>query len=474
MNSKEILELVKGHKSLQEHKDFWEFLHDSYKGGEDYLKGGYLSKHSKEPQTNYKKRCEASSYANFVAPVVDTYADYIFSSNIKREITVPETYNKLLDNINNNFDLKESTASEVMRELGVWTMVYGRMLAIIDTPIFEGELSLQQSIDEEIQPYVTMYQPTSIVNWTMTPPGMGPRKLLSLVLFEGDEGKERFYKIWTNDAWLLVSVEGSKVKHVADGENKLGYIPYVNITYKSGFSEDFDDGESLVSDISKLSQRIYNLDSNALEITEHTTFPILALPVRDGESNDHLIGVGNAIPIDPDAPNSLPQWIAPPTNNLDAIQSWRKQSVEDIQELSFMIGSVSGSSQSGLALETRQQSLHSTLGALAIKLQKAETKMYMIMFDYLNIEAEVDIAYPTSFAVRDLSTDLDSAIKAKSIIKSNTFAQKLDNALAHKVLSKLASDDTLTQEDKDAIIDELGNSQENDITNIIGNINNQG
>jgi len=482
MSSQEqyIRKLINGNASGSD-KDFWEFLHDSYKGGKDYVDGDYLVRHSREPKTKYKNRQELASYTNFVAPVVDLYTSYIYSGNITRDIKVPDLYNSVVDKMKNNIDQKNSTINEFMQKYARWSMVYGRMVAIVDSPNFQDPVSLQQMEQESLTPYVSLYPPTSVVNWVLTSPGQGPRRLKVLVLFEGDDDstKESFYKIWTEDQWLLVARVGksnnSKIRIVDQGLNTLGKIPAISLTYKDGFGSDFDDGESLISDISFLAKRIYNLDSNAIEIIEHSAFPILEIPYREGDDKDLEIGVGNALPYDPNHPEARAAWLEPPHTSLAEILAWRNQVVEDIRAIAHTLGVSTEAStpESGVALEARMVALHSTLGAMSKKLEKAETMIFTLIARYLGIEhlTQINISYPKSFAVRDLSSDLDSVLKAQSIVKSPTYEKLIQKSVANKVLSKVSSDSVISQEDSDAINSEIqAGTQSGSVDSIINSL----
>lgn len=451
---KELTKLLEGSADYKENKDFWEFLHDSYKGGKAYKEGDSLIKHSRETKSNYKRRKDLSSYTNVVAPVVDVYTSYLYSNPINRKFDVPQTYDEVLKTINKNVNLNDDSIDEFMQKVSRWTMVYGRILVIVDAPNFEGVISLQAAIDNGLLPYATIYPPTSVLNWKLSRPGSGKRHLEMLLLKEGDDDTtgEEYYKLWTTTEWFLISKNKGELKLIDNGVNKLNTIPAVSITYKDGFSDDLGDGESLIGDISYLAKRIYNLDSNAYEIIEQSAYPILEIPYRAGDSEDITIGVGNALPYDINHPEARAAWLEPPHTSLNEILQWRNQVFIDVQTLSHTLGaSVDKTSESGVALEARLMSLHSTLGAMAVKLQKAEERIYNLIFSYLGIPSGAEVIYPKSFSVRDLSSDLDNAIKAKMLINSPTFNEKVEESMAIKTLSKISGDENISQADRDAI-----------------------
>jgi len=471
-----IRNLLKGHTDFNDSKDFWEFLYDSYTGGHEYINGDYLTKHTRETKDNYEKRQKNAAYTNFCSPVIDLYTSYIFSGEIQRTIEVPSTYDAVVSQIEENFS-NGLSQHEFMQQVARFTFVYGRMLVIVDAPSFEGEATLERLMNEDLTPYTTMYQPTSVINWRLSRPSGKRRELEMLVLYEGDDdiSKEKFYKIWTKTDWMLISASGrdnSNIVLVDSGINTIGKIPAIPITYKDGFSDDLDDGESLISDISYIAKKIYNLDSNAQEIIEHSAYPILEIPYREGDGKELNIGVGNALPYDINHPEARAAWIEPPHTSLNEILQWRNQGVQDILAISNTLGaSMEKQAESGVALEARMQSLHSTLGAMAKKLQKAEINIVDLLMQYVGVESTVAIKYPTSFSVRDLSSDLDIAIKSLSVVQSPTFKEKVQEEIAIKVLTSISGDDNITQEEKTAIGEELAGSTDN-ATKILNDLNN--
>jgi len=472
-----IRKLLKGAKDYNENKEFWEFLHDSYKGGKDYKEGDYLKKHAREDKDSFRSRKEAAAYTNFVSPIVDLYTSYIFSKDVKREIKVPSTYDNAITKINEGINLNGDSITEFSSNLARWTLVYGRMLAIVDAPQFEGDKSIQYIMDNGLLPYISMYQPTSVINWKLSAPGLGKRELELLVLFEGEQESDdrewKFYKIWTKEEWILIKVKGrnnAKVEIVAQGINKIGGIPAVQLTFKDGFENDLADGQSLISDISYMSKTVYDLDSNINEIVEHSAFPLLEIPYTEGDDTVKEIGTGNAITYDANNPQARSTYIEPSNSSMAAIHNWRNQLIEDIRQMAHMIGaSVEKQAESGIALEARQQALHSTLGSMSKKLQKAEIMLYKIILKYFNIDGEVNITYPKTFAIKSLSNDIDNVIKAKTVVNSPTFTDKVENSIAIKTIASLDGEENITQEDKAKIESEI-KSEGNSVTNLLAGV----
>jgi len=462
---KKLEAILKGNASYRENKENWEFLYDSYVGGLQFADGEYLSKHTNETESDFNDRKKLSAYTNFVEPLVRLYSSYIFKSDIRRDVNGGAVYSTAIEEIKNDFNLEDMDSNDFMETLSKMTMVFGRMIVVVDVPFFEGTKSLEQSINDNTLPYCKMYPPTSVVNFKLSPPGLGKRELEMLVLKEGegDDDETEYFKIWTKQDWMLISKtkdkknKKSKLAIVKTGENRIGKIPAINIVYKSDMSADFDSGISFIEDISVLSKKIYNLDSAAYEIVERVGFPMLQGPATPGDSSDVTIGTGNVLLYDAMSGNGAKfEYLEPINTSLREILYWRNQVEQDIRNISHTVGvSMEKEAESGAALEARLQGLHSNLGSMSKKLEKTEKSIYDLIGLYLNTNLDLKIVYPKTFNIRDLSLDIDNAIKAKSFLDTPFFNEQLEETMTVKVLSNIQTDDSLSDDDKERMRTEI-------------------
>ena len=98
-----IMDLIEQpHRTYKRNVGFWNFLMDSYEGGQDYIgeyidashkvyAGGqevkiaqqtHLFKYKKERTDDFKQRVNMSYYYNFCAPIVDIYTNHLFKNPI--------------------------------------------------------------------------------------------------------------------------------------------------------------------------------------------------------------------------------------------------------------------------------------------------------------------------------------------------------------------------------------------------------
>jgi len=443
--------------ALSKHKDVIgaeesiELYRRSYVGGSEYRDGEYLIRHSKENKRDFERRVKEAVYTNYSAPIVDIMNSYLFRERPQRSFGAGADSNPSLTAFIEDADSRGRSFASMMRETSRWSSTLGHMGVVVDKPISDAAITRADELNMGVRPYMTLYSPEHIINWGFVLDYMGPPELRFLVLREQELDEDvNVFRIWFKDSWEMWAVK-EKTQHqmkdadpelIAEGVNPLGMIPFVLVPNKDSFDE--MSGVSDLTDIAEINRYIYRLDSAAMEIIERTAFPFLEVPIDPltGNNNkDVVVGTGNVLERDVADPTGH-RWLEPSHSSLQRILEWRTQAVGDIKEIAKM-GTASSTSRqgaaafSGAALDIKFQQLNAVLAAKATTMEHAEVAIMSLAARWENVPSDVSVRYPRKFGIRDVSADLDTAIRSKEIILSPAYDKLIQKSIASRSLSDL-------------------------------------
>jgi len=414
------------------------FYRRSYEGGEAYREGGYLVRRELESEEHYERRCEHATYANYCAPVIDTYTDYLMGGNIHRDwgslAGMPALESWLED-----ADGDGRSYHEVMTQVARTMMIEGWCAVVVDRPAMQARTRAEE-LALGIRPYLVVYSSLDVVDIRYVREGW-QRVLDSVTLLEAPPedappGSEA-YRIWYRDRWeLWLQRPGAEEAELLDeGTHPLGVVPVVIARNRDDIGRT---GRSDLKDIAELNRRIYQIDADIDEVRAMTAFPFLAVPERtDDEGNIIVIGAGNALPYDPETPQAKPEYIEPAHTSISVMLQERQQVVEDIQRLSRLGGDIVGSyrqAESGYALELRFQSLNALLRPKGRVMERVENRVMDLFARWEGREWDGEIKYPDHYGIRDVTSYLDNAARALAIAPSQTLRRELGVRAATRLL----------------------------------------
>lgn len=408
------------------------FYRRSYLGGDAYRDGRYLIRRPLESEERYEERCEAASYANYCAPIVDAYTDYLMGANIHRDFG-SLTNSPLLESFLEDADGKGRSYHQVMTEAARSASIEGWCVLVVDMPK-ERALTQAEAMAKGLRPYIALYSSVDVGRLDYERQGWRSvlvRAVLIEPAPEDDPVGTEYYRVWYPDRWeLWVRRPGGTPEIVDTGDNPLGELPVVVVRNRDGVSD--------LRAIAELNRRIYQIDADIDEVRAMTAFPFLAVPERqDDEGNIIVVGAGNAMPFDPEQPQAVPRYIEPTHTSIAVMLEERKQIVEDIQRLSRLGGDIVGGykqAESGVALEIRFQQLNSLLRAKGRNMEQAEQQIMHLFARWLGTEFDGQITYPDQYGIRDVSAYLDNAAKAQTLVQSAAFRRALALRVASRVL----------------------------------------
>jgi len=471
-----VKELVENpHVIWQNNINYWNFLLNSYEGGRAYTKAEVqnqttkgsgvikvsvngkalenttstnLFQHKKELDADYQNRLIQSYYYNYCAPIVDIYTNHLFKQPII------ETFGNIegtLELRNNNIDRMDNSIQEFRINACSLAQIYGHCFALVDMPPAGGEVNLEQRMVNDQFPYITLYHPQSVLNWSLDRFG----RLNWIILSETVDGNQDFasanknqgcttsYRVWTKTDWYLYDSDFALIE---TGGHALGIVPIVTVYNKPSKKVRNMLGISEIADIAFIARDIYNSLSELKQILRDQTFAFLALQGDSTEYDELSLGIGKGL-LYPRETNA-PQYISPPAENAEVYFKHIDRQIEKMFQLAKLeAGSVapegeSAGSQSGVSKKWDFNQTNSTLSQKASHMQDAENKIWNLFAKWEG-EKEFDgsISYPNEFSMQSLMDDLVEAQELMKVNVGKKANQEVKKAIVKKKFPRISDED---------------------------------
>lgn len=436
------MELFKRNGHMAEMLATLEFFEYSYAGGKEYVEQGYLQKHERETLEAFRRRCAESVFVNFCAPIVDLYNAHLFRAKVSRDFGLIGM-NKLFERFAADADFEGNDYETCIKGIVERGSVYGIFGVIVDKPALAAA-SLAEELANDVRPYLAMYEPEDIWDFKFQRVGGGRPQLIELTLAEDDDQ----IRVWKPDVVELWEQKAgdTEPKFLSSVPNSLGEIPFV--LHKNRASFDKFESTSDVADIAYINRRIYQLDSAAFEIIEGAAFPLIEIPADSipqgsgkpdafGEHpTDIEIGTGNGV-VRQAGDSVGHRYIEPTHTSLSLMLQWRDALIADLHQVAraaHTTAKADKSAQSGVALEIEFQQLNALLCDKGQSAATTETRILRLVAKWLGVEFDGSVEYAENFGVRDLAHDIETAIAAKSVVASPTFAAEMGKEIARRML----------------------------------------
>lgn len=474
-----IEEMVKSpHPVYVGNFNYWQFLLDSYEGGVDYCNGmipgktgasslkdfvvrifvngqeqkqptasGNLFQHPKERLEDYQDRLRMSYYYNFCAPVVDIYANHLFKDSVIEEFKAIED---TVDQVRENIDLKGSSIEEFRRELATNCQIYGHCFVIVDSPKTPSGavVTRKDQIDQRAFPYVTIYAPHCIINWTLDVFG-SPYWVLLREYVESNVDPQAFnkskikdwnYKLWTRDGWARYDRE---YKLIDQGTHPVGEVPIVCVYDKKSLKEVSFLGIATLADIAFVSRDIYNSCSELKQILRDQTFAFLAINGTATEYDELSVGTMKGL-LYPEGRN-VPQYVSPPADNATTYFTHIDRQVRKIYQLAKLEGGSAhqeqtAEAQTGVSKAWDFNETNAALAKKALNLEDGERKIWQMFAKWEGKKFDGRIQYPNEFSMSSLMDDLQEAEKSARLALGETFDLEVRKAIHKKKFPRAAEE----------------------------------
>lgn len=407
----QIADITSGNDLYNRYRNRWQFLLESYLGGEEYRRGNHLTRYVNETEYEYQQRLNSTHLDNHCASVVSVYNSFMFREEPKRDFSAWGTRADVEDFLR-DCDYDDRDLNAFMKDVSTWSSVFGHCWILMTKPNI-GAVTAADEIAAGVRPYVNLITPLVMLDWSYTRSNNGRYTLDYLKYIEDTNSSIQTIKEWTPD-WIrtvVVDLEARTMQDETWEENGLGMIPAVLAYNRRSSVKGI--GISDISDIADAQKSIYNCNSEIEQSIRLDSHPSL---VKTPET-DAGIGAGSIIHM----PDNLDPGLRPfalefSGAEVSSIINSIQHTVEIIDKMANTGGvrATESRTMSGVALETEFQLLNSKLSEKADALELAEEKLWNLFALYQGLAGEPEVEYPGSFNIRDNQGEMDQLVKAKN------------------------------------------------------------
>ncbi len=394
-------------------RDRWQFLMESYVGGDEYRSGNYLTRYQLETAGEYQARLANTPLDNHCQSVIQTYISFLFRKQPDRDMDQwsgpgHEDVKQFLDDC----DREGRDLDSFMKQVSIWASVFGHAWIVMTKPNL-GLVTQAQETELGVRPYVNLLTPLVVSDWKWERHSNGEYRLNYFKYVEEVISNITVVKEWTPETittWVLDDdLKEGRIENVEI--NMLGRIPVVLVYNQRSITRDM--GISDINDIADIQRQIYNLTSENEQAIRLNGHPSLVVPPTAQLGS----GAGAIIQLqDGSDPGLNPYYLESGSSNIASIHASMDKLIAAIDRISFTGGvrATVTKSQSGVAMETEFQLLNAKLSEKADQLELAEEQLWRLFAIYQNKTWSGEIKYADSFNIRDDQREYAQLGQAKS------------------------------------------------------------
>jgi len=392
----------------------WQFLLDSYQGGLDYRNGAYLQRYTLETDTEYSQRLANTPLDNQCKSLISLYISFLFRTCPEREFEGLDFY-PAVDAVLEDADLDGRSLDAFMKDVAIWSSVFGHVWICVAKPNV-GAVTRADEMALNVRPYLGVYTPLSVIDWTWEQQPNGAYALSYIKLIEEINDTFSVVKEWTRDTITSTKINVTKKMAVESSieVNELGRLPFICAYAERSPVRGL--GTSLINDIADQQRMIYNELSEVYDSIRLDTHPSL---VATGDTNVNGAAAGQVITMPESMDPALKPYVlqfqgGQISSIYDSINN-RKKMIDSMGN----VGSVRATESqvmSGISREVEFQLLNARLSSIADNLELAEEQIWQEIALYLGQEWAGEIDYPSNFSLRNTDNALDQLVKAAGTV----------------------------------------------------------
>ena len=421
--TEELAAILSGNTIYMDHKSQWEYLLESYLGGDEYRQAGHLTRYQLETDAEYQARLRTTPLDNHCQSVVSVYLSFLFRQPPKRDFD-NNTESFELEQFLRDADLDGRSMDHFMKDVALWGSVFGHCWVMVTKPNV-GAVTRADELAQGVRPYVSLLTPLSVLDWQWTRSITGRYELSYLKYLEDVNGDVSTVKEWTTDVirTRIVNTNTKVVEQDTVEPNGLGKIPAV-VAY-NGRSTVRGIGVSDIADIADQQRFIYNATSEVEQTIRMDSHPSLV------KTPDTIAGSGSGaiihMPENLD-PGLKPYLLEHAGASVDAIYQAVNHAVSSIDKMANTgaVRATETRTLSGVAMETEFQLLNARLSEKADLLQLAEEQIWQLWFEYQGEQWMGNIEYPSSFNIRDTGKEIEQYKMAKDAATDPRVIKSID------------------------------------------------
>jgi hypothetical protein len=407
-------------------RDRWQFLLDSYLGGDEYRNGGHLVKYSLETQGEYQARLRSTPLDNHCRSVISVYISFLFRTEPEREFGLLENDPALSDFLA-DADLDGRSFDAFMKETSIWASVFGHSWVLMTKPSIEAE-TLADQLAQGVRPYVNLLTPLVVTDWRWERLPNGRYQLAYFKYIEDVNDSVTTIREWTPD--FIRTYEANDKTRASDlineEVNELGKIPAVLVYNERSQVRGL--GISDITDIADQQRAIYNELSEVEQSVRLEGHPSLVTTpdTQIGSGAGALIQMSENLD-----PGLKPYMLNADSTPINMIYESINNRVKMIDRMANT-GSVRATetqTMSGIAMETEFQLLNAKLSEKADNLELAEEQLWNLYAEYQGQTWAGSVEYPGSFNLRDTGREVTQLVTAKSAATDPVMLRVIDEQL---------------------------------------------
>ena len=421
--STEIKKILSGNDLFTEYYDQWQYLLESYLGGDAYRQAGHLHRYQLETDKEYNARLRSTPLENHCASVISVYNSFLFREEPERDFS-NNGVSFELEMFLRDADLDGRSLNAFMKEVATWSSVFGHAWIVISKPNV-GAVTLAEEQAAGVRPYVSYLTPMVVLDWSYKRGANGKIQLDYFKYIEDVTGDLKTIKEWTPTEIKTTVIDTNKqlISEESVAQNQLGLIPAVCVYNGRSIIRGF--GVSDITDIADAQKFIYNATSEVEQSIRLDSHPSL---VKTPET-EAGIGAGSLIHMPENLdPGLKPYLLEFGGASLDSIYKAIDHTIAAIDKMAN-IGAVRATqsrTMSGVAMETEFQLLNARLSEKADNLELAEEQMWDIWFRYQGQQWMGYVEYPNSFNIRDTQGEITQLQTAKNTATDPIVLRKID------------------------------------------------
>ena len=392
------MELGERHRVHRDNLKRWTYLRDHYQGGLGYAHKGYLSRHERESDRNFRRRLAESRYINFCKPINNLFAAYLWRRKPLRSL--PEALTPLAEDV----DRFGTDVNAFMRSVTTAAGVEGHGFILVDAPAAPAAASKAHAEKMGMRPYFVHLLPQQVLDWEfelVDPTRFGQLNYAVLADPASEHGRIG-WRVWRPDYWEIyrVDTDGRKSELVAEGENPLGTVPLICVyNLKTGLFV----GESTIEDIAPLNHVLYQKTSILDEAEYWAGFPQLVI-FTDEEVAEIELSQSRALQF---RPGDEARFIE---HSGTAVESLRT-SINELKQNIFRIALKQiGDFKAGAGVESAAKrrldraELMASLEERVMNFEEAETKAWRLAARWMELDPEaIRIEYNRRFDLESIN-----------------------------------------------------------------------
>ncbi len=427
--------LKQTHPLYQSHAAAWQVQLDGYDASGGFLNGGYLWRFPRERDSKFRQRQAQARYHNYLETLVDIYVRTVFGQNVSRT-----SKDERLTAFWADVDGKGTAIGDFLQGAVALALASGHVGILTDR---EPALPTGPSrADEQGQPFLALYPPTSILDWRVVRDDLQAVKLAEAVepdslaagVPDGDDARR--YLVWDRTSWARFGHDANVLN--GDPETRLGLVPLSLLRPKRSRLYPFL-GKPLVN--ANVIRALYNRASEEDDVLRNQAFSLYVVevaPTADPETVEKVkgqlgedIGTTSAHVIQGTANFKTPDMNVP--GAIRANQAYLVQEVYRMAHLRFERNSLEA--ETAEAIRLQHQELNQMLVGLAGELTRVEREIARHLFAWLEPtpeaaqtafdKAEVSVTYPREFFLHDLETELRTWAESIRLSLGDTFTKRV-------------------------------------------------